>query len=126
MTKMINKSLKYVLLTISFFLGSLLLTIFTANKLSAGSHKLDISIQNCSYAKKFAKTVQEYRKVSRPLSFYEKIDFTSPVAMEIIIEAYQTNEKEPQFSDGWLKRCQEISCNEFWAELDVAIKLISD
>ena len=126
MTKMINKSLKYVLLTISFFLGSLLLTIFTANKLSAGSHKLDISIQNCSYAKKFAKTVQEYRKVSRPLSFYEKIDFTSPVAMEIVIEAYQTDEKEPQFSDGWLKRCQEISCNEFWAELDVAIKLISD
>ncbi len=126
MTKMINKSLKYVLLTISFFLGSLLLTIFTANKLSAGSHKLDISIQNCSYAKKFAKTVQEYKKVSRPLSFYEKIDFTSPVAMEIIIEAYQTDEKEPQFSDGWLKRCQEISCNEFWAELDVAIKLISD
>ena len=126
MTKMINKSLKYVLLTTSFFLGSLLLTIFTANKLSAGSHKLDISIQNCSYAKKFAKTVQEYKKVSRPLSFYEKIDFTSPVAMEIIIEAYQTDEKEPQFSDGWLKRCQEISCNEFWAELDVAIKLISD
>ena len=126
MTKMINKSLKYVLLTISFFLGSLLLTIFTANKLSAGSHKLDISIQNCSYAKKFAKTVQEYKKVSRPLSFYEKIDFTSPVAMEIVIEAYQTDEKEPQFSDGWLKRCQEISCNEFWAELDVAIKLISD
>ena len=126
MTKIINKSLKYVLLTISFFLGSLLLTIFTANKLSAGSHKLDISIQNCSYAKKFAKTVHEYRKVSRPLSFYEKIDFTSPVAMEIIIEAYQTDEKEPQFSDGWLKRCQEISCNEFWAELDVAIKLISD
>ena len=126
MTKTINKSLKYVLLTISFFLGGLLLTILTANKLSAGSHKLDISIQNCSYAKKFAKTVQEYRKVSRPLSFYEKIDFTSPVAMEIIIEAYQTGEKEPQFSDGWLKRCQEISCNEFWAELDVAIKLISD
>ena len=126
MTKTINKSLKYVLLTISFFLGSLLLTIFTANKLSAGSHKLDISIQNCSYAKKFAKTVQEYKKVSRPLSFYEKIDFTSPVAMEIIIEAYKTDEKEPQFSDGWLKRCQEISCNEFWAELDVAIKLISD
>ena len=123
---MINKSLKYVLLTISFFLGGSLLTIFTANKLSAGSHKLDISIQNCSYAKKFAKTVQEYKKVSRPLSFYEKIDFTSPVAMEIIIEAYQTDEKEPQFSDGWLKRCQEISCNEFWAELDVALKLISD
>ena len=110
----------------SFFLGGLLLTILTANKLSAGSHKLDISIQNCSYAKKFAKTVQEHRKVSRPLSFYEKIDFKSPVAMEIIIEAYQTDEKEPQFSDGWLKRCQEISCNEFWAELDVAIKLISD
>ena len=126
MTKTINKLLKYVLLTISFFLGGLLLTILTGNELSAGSHKLDISIQNCSYAKKFAKTVQEYRKVSRPLSFYEKIDFTSPVAMEIIIEAYQTDEKEPQFSDGWLKRCQEISCNEFWAELDVAIKLISD
>ena len=110
----------------SFFLGGLLLNILTANKLSAGSHKLDISIQNCSHAKKFAKTIKEYRKKSRPLSFYEKIDFKSPVAMEIIIEAYQTDEKEPQFSEGWLKRCQEISCNEFWAELDVAIKLISD
>ena len=126
MTKTIAQSMKYVSLIASFFLGSLLLTFFTAEKLNAGSHKLDISIQNCSYAKKFAKTVQDSRKISRPLSYYENIDFTSPVAMEIIIEAYRTDEKEPQFSDRWFKRCQEISCSEFWADLDVAIKLISD
>ena len=54
------------------------------------------------------------------------IDFTSPAAMEIVVEAYNTDQKEYKFSDKWFKKCQEISCNGFWADLDVAIKLVSD
>ena len=89
-------------------------------------HQLDIAIQNCYFAKKFAKTVLQKRKDDRPLSFYEQIEFASPVAMEIVLEAYNTDQKEPQFSDEWFKKCQEISCSEFWANLEVSIKLVSE
>jgi hypothetical protein len=66
------------------------------------------------------------RKVLRPLSYYEQIDFVSPVAMEIVLEAYDRGLLEPEFSDEWFKKCQEISCSEFWADLETAIKLVSD
>jgi hypothetical protein len=46
--------------------------------------------------------------------------------MEIIIEAYETDLTEPKFSDGWFKKCQEISCSGFWADLEKATKLVSD
>ena len=105
-------------LTLHFFL--------TTTLASAGSHELEISLQNCYYAKKFAEIVIEKRKVLRPLSYYEQIDFASPAAMEIIIEAYETDLTEPEFSDGWFKKCQEISCSGFWADLEKATKLVSD
>ena len=100
--------------------------LFTTTLASAGSHELEISLQNCYYAKKFAEIVIEKRKVLRPLSYYEQIDFASPAAMEIIIEAYETDLAEPEFSDGWFKKCEEISCSGFWADLEKATKLVSD
>ena len=110
--------MKKLYLTLHFFL--------TSTFASAGSHALEISLQNCYYAKKFAKIVMGKRKVLRPLSYYEQIDFVSPVAMEIVLEAYDRGLLEPEFSDEWFKKCQEISCSEFWADLETAIKLVSD
>jgi|TARA_B100001094_G_C17826789_1_gene621249 hypothetical protein len=98
----------------------------TVSIVSAESHKLEVAIENCYYAKKFAEIVIEKRKVLRPLTYYEQIDFASPAAMEIIIEAYETDLTEPKFSDGWFKKCQEISCSGFWADLEKATKLVSD
>ena len=112
------------LLTISFISVSILVTILPANKLRAETHELEISLQNCYYAKTFAKTVMEKRKASRPLSYYEQINFTSPVAMEIILDAYDTDKEEPNFSGEWFKKCLEISCNEFWTDLEIAVKLV--
>ena len=66
------------------------------------------------------------KETGRPLKFYEAIKFTSPVAMEIVLEAYETNKEEPNFSDEWFEKCIEISCNLFWADLKVASELISD
>ena len=96
------------------------------SNLSAASHKLEISVQNCSLAKKFANAVMEKRKSLRPLNYYEQIKFTSPVAMEIVLEAYDTDQIEPYFSDEWYERCLEVSCDEFWSDLDKAITLILD
>ena len=114
------------LLTISFISVSTLVTILPADKLRAETHELEISLQNCYYAKTFAKTVMEKRKASRPLSYYEQINFTSPVAMEIVLDAYDEGQEEPNFSDHWFKKCIEISCSGFWANLKIALDLISD
>ena len=96
------------------------------SNLRAASHKLEISVQNCFFVKKFAKVVMENRKSLRPLNYYEQIKFTSPVAMEIVLEAYSTDKIEPDFSDEWFENCLEISCEAFWADLDLAVNLISD
>ena len=114
------------LLTISFISVSTLVTILPANKLSAESHELEISLQNCYFAKTFAKTVMEKRKESRPMSYYEQINFTSPVAIEIVLDAYDVGQKEPNFSDEWFKKCLEFSCSGFWADLKIALDLVSD
>ena len=58
------------LLAISFISVSTLVAAFSANKLSAASHKLEISLQNCYYAKIFAKTVMEKKKASRPIKVF--------------------------------------------------------
>ena len=118
--------MKNIPLTISIVLVGTLFTILPATKQRAESHGLEVVIQNCYYVKMFAKTVMEKRKNFRPFTYYENIDFTSPAAMEIVVEAYNTDQKEYKFSDKWFKKCQEISCNGFWADLDVAIKLVSD
>jgi len=118
--------MKNIPLNISIVLVGTLFTILPATKPRADSHRLEVAIQNCYYVKMFAKTVMEKRKSFRPFTYYENIDFTSPAAMEIVVEAYNTDQKEYKFSDKWFKKCQEISCNGFWADLDIAIKLVSD
>ena len=118
--------MKNNLLTILFISFSAIFTVLPENYLIAGSHKLEISLQNCDYAKTFAKTVIDKRKASRTLEYYGQVNFTSPVAMEIVLGAYETDVEEPKFSDEWFGKCKEISCSEFWADLKVAIELISD
>ena len=118
--------MKNKLLAISFISFSTLVAVFPANTPSAETHKLEISLQNCYYAKIFAKTVMEKIKASRPLKYYQQINFTSPVAREIVLEAYETDKEEPKFSDEWFEKCLDISCNVFWADLDLAVDLISD
>ena len=114
-------------LLIKLFLSfSIIFSVLPANYLFAGSHELEISLQNCDYAKTFAKTVMEKRKASRPLSYYEQINFTSPAAMEIVLDAYDVAQEEPNFSDHWFKKCIEISCSGFWADLKIALDLVSD
>ena len=118
--------MKNNLLTILFISFSAIFTVLPENYLIAGSHKLEISLQNCDYAKTFAKTVIDKRKASRTLEYYGQVNFTSPVAMEIVLNAYETDAEEPSFSDEWFEKCKKISCNAFWADLKVAIELISD
>ena len=118
--------MKNNLLTKLFISVSTIFAVLPANYLIAGSHELEISLQNCDYAKTFAKTVMEKRKASRTLDYYDQINFTSPVAMEIVLGAYETDKEEPNFSDEWFEKCLEISCNAFWADLDIAVDLISD
>ena len=113
-------------LTKSLIIISMLVAGLPASDLGAASHKLEISVQNCSFAKKFAKTVMEKRKSLRPLNYYEQIKFSSPVAMEIVFGAYETDAEEPNFSDEWFEKCKEISCSAFWADLKFEIELISD
>jgi len=118
--------MKNIPLHIFILLVGTLLTFLPAVKSRADSHQLEVAIQNCYYVKIFAETVMEKRKNFRPFSYYENIDFTSPAAMEIVLEAYDTDQRKYKFSDKWFKKCQEISCNGFWADLDVALKLVSD
>ena len=117
--------MKNKILTILVITFSTIISVWPANFLTAGSHELEISLQNCDYAKAFAKTVMT-KKGSRTLDYYDQVNFTSPVAMEIVLSAYETDAEEPNFSDEWFEKCKEISCSAFWADLKVAIELISD
>ena len=118
--------MKNNLLTKLFLSFSTIFAILPYNYPIAESHELEISLQNCDYAKTFAKTVMEKRKESRPMSYYEQINFTSPVAIEIVLDAYDVGQKEPNFSDEWFKKCLEFSCSGFWADLKIALDLVSD
>ena len=117
--------MKNNLITKLFISFSTIFAILPKNYIIAGSHELEISLQNCDYAKAFAKTVVK-KKGSRTLDYYDQVNFTSPVAMEIVLSAYETDVEEPNFSDEWFKKCKEISCSAFWADLKVAIELLSD
>ena len=117
--------MKNNLITKLFISFSTIFAILPTNYIIAGSHELEISLQNCDYAKAFAKTVMK-KKGSRTLDYYDQVNFTSPVAMEIVLEAYSTDKIEPNFSDEWFEKCLEISCDAFWSDLDIAVSLISD
>ena len=46
--------------------------------------------------------------------------------MEIVLDAYDVGQEEPNFSDYWFKKCIEISCSGYWANLKIALDLISN
>ena len=100
--------------------------IFLPVKAFSGSHALEISLQNCDYAKQVALTVMKKKNSSRPLNYYHELDFSSPAILEIVYDAYNINQAEDEFATKWFDTCVEFSCSYFWIGLDVALTIISD
>ena len=95
-------------------------------KAFAGSHAIEISLQNCEYAKQVALTIMKKKNSSRLLYYYQELDFNSPVIMEIVFDAYDIDQAEDAFANKWYNNCAEFSCSDFWAGLDAALAMISD
>ena len=121
----------------TFFAAPLILslTIFsvTPTNLTADSHALEVSMQNCMHAKMFALYVIERRHENRPINDYDKIVFESPAALEIIDDAYKTEnltakssrrKMEINFAEKWMNQCFEFSCSGYWADLEIALAKI--
>ena len=107
----------------------------TPTNLKADSHAIEVSMQNCMHAKMFALHVIERRNENRPIKDYEKIVFESPAALEIIDDAYKTEnlnaksnrrKMEVNFSEKWMNQCFEFSCSGFWADLEIALAKIKN
>ena len=107
----------------------------TPTNLKADSHAIEVSMQNCMHAKMFALHVIERRNENRPIKDYEKIVFESPAALEIIDDAYKTEnlnaksnrrKMEINFSEKWMNQCFEFSCSGFWADLEIALQKIKN
>ena len=123
----------------TFFAAPLILSLtivsVTPTNLKADSHAIEVSMQNCMHAKMFALHVIERRNENRPIKDYEKIVFESPAALEIIDDAYKTEnlnaksnrrKMEINFSEKWMKQCFEFSCSGFWADLEIALAKIKN
>ena len=83
-------------------------------------------LQNCDYAKQIALKIMKQKNSSRPLSYYQELDFNSPAIMEIVYDAYNINQAEDEFATKWFDTCAEFSCSDFWIGLDVALTIIFD
>ena len=112
---------------------SLTLVSITPTNLTADSHSIEASMQNCMHAKMFALHVIERRNENRPIKDYEKIVFESPAALEIIDDAYKTEnliakssrrKMEINFAEKWMDECFEFSCSGYWADLEIALAKI--
>ena len=123
----------------TFFAAPLILSLtivsVTPTNLKADSHAIEVSMQNCMHAKMFALHVIERRNENRPIKDYEKIVFESPAALEIIDDAYKTEnltakssrrKMEINFSEKWMNQCFEFSCSGFWADLEIALAKIKN
>ena len=123
----------------TFFAAQLILSLtivsVTPTNLKADSHAIEVSMQNCMHAKMFALHVIERRNENRPIKDYEKIVFESPAALEIIDDAYKTEnitaksnrrKMEINFSEKWMNQCFEFSCSDFWADLEIALAKIKN
>ena len=123
----------------TFFAAPLILSLtivsVTPTNLKADSHAIEVSMQNCMQAKMFALHVIERRNENRPIKDYEKIVFESPAALEIIDDAYKTEnlnaksnrrKMEINFSEKWMNQCFEFSCSGFWADLEIALAKIKN
>ena len=113
-------------------LTTLMITVMTHVVISvpvkafAGSHALEISLQNCEYAKQVALTIMKKKNSSRPLNYYQELDFISPAIMEIVFDAYDIDQAEDEFATKWFNTCVEFSCSDFWFGLSAALAMISD
>ena len=65
-------------------------------KAFSGSHALEISMQNCDYAKQIALTIMKKKNSSRPLNYYQELDSSSPAIMEIVSDAYGIDQAEDE------------------------------
>ena len=123
----------------TFFAAPLILSLtivsVTPTNLKADSHAIEVSMQNCMHAKMFALHVIERRNENRPIKDYEKLAFESPAALEIIDDAYKTEnltaksnrrKMEINFSEKWMNQCFEFSCSGFWADLEIALAKIKN
>ena len=123
----------------TFFAAPLIFLMTIASvaptNLKADSHAIEVSMQNCMHAKMFALHVIERRNENRPIKDYEKIVFESPAALEIIDDAYKTEnlnaksnrrKMEINFSEKWMNHCFEFSCSGFWADLEIALAKIKN
>ena len=123
----------------TFFAAPLILSLTIVSvaptNLKADSHAIEVSMQNCMHAKMFALHVIERRNENRPIKDYEKIVFESPAALEIIDDAYKTENLTPKsnrrkmevnFSEKWMNQCFEFSCSGFWADLEIALAKIKN
>ena len=123
----------------TFFAAPLILSLtivsVTPTNLKADSHAIEVSMQNCMHAKMFALHVIERRNENRPIKDYEKIVFESPAALEIIDDAYKTEnltaksnrrKMEINFSEKWMNQCFAFSCSGFWADLEIALAKIKN
>ena len=123
----------------TFFAAPLILSLtivsVTPTNLKADSHAIEVSMQNCMHAKMFALHVIERRNENRPIKDYEKIVFESPAALEIIDDAYKSEnlnaksnrrKMEINFSEKWMNQCFEFSCSGFWADLEIALAKIKN
>ena len=123
----------------TFFAAPLILSLtivsVTPTNLKADSHAIEVSMQDCMHAKMFALHVIERRNENRPIKDYEKIVFESPAALEIIDDAYKTEnltaksnrrKMEINFSEKWMNQCFEFSCSDFWADLEIALAKIKN
>ena len=123
----------------TFFAAPLILSLTIVSviptNLTADSHAIEVSMQNCMHAKMFALYVIERRHENRPIKDYDKIVFESPAALEIIDDAYKTEnltakssrrKMEINFSEKWMNQCFEFSCSGFWADLEIALAKIKN
>ena len=123
----------------TFFAAPLILSLtivsVTPTSLKADSHAIEVSMQDCMHVKMFALHVIERRNENRPIKDYEKIVFESPAALEIIDDAYKTEnitansnrrKMEINFSEKWMNQCFEFSCSGFWADLEIALAKIKN
>ena len=121
----------------TFFAAPLILSLniisATPTNLKADSHAFEVSMQNCMHAKMFALYVIERRNENRPIKDYDKIVFESPAALEIIYDAYKTENQtakssrrkiEINFAEKWMNQCFEFSCSGYWADLEIALAKI--
>ena len=114
---------------------SVTLSFIPPSKSTAESHAIEISMQNCMYAKLFALHIIKSRNENIPITYYGSFTFESPAATEIIQDAYK-NERlvtppdketlEIDFSEKWMNECFEFSCSGFWANLEIALAKIKD